>query len=153
MPRRRPHPPKGRRYCPGGIDKHPHFALIEDFRRPKTDGYCIFHTNEYQRVRDRRTQRNRHRYTYARVQVLAAYGAKCAECGEDDPDVLQIDHIIRTHGKIERANYRSRGYLRKIIRAGYPDDYQLLCLNCHRKKHREQPRITQEDMRKFLDGR
>ncbi len=66
--------------------------------------------------------------------MIAAYGGRCAECGESRPECLQIDHVDSDgvyqarHG-VPRAGPRLYARLR---RQGWPrDKYQLLCANCN----------------------
>jgi hypothetical protein len=71
-----------------------------------------------------------------RDETVAAYGGKCAICGVNDVDVLDVDHIDNTgneHRHEGKYGHRLRMFLRKN---GYPtDNYQLLCKNCNWKKH------------------
>lgn len=70
-----------------------------------------------------------------RAELLAAYGGKCACCGEDDPEFLAVDHIHRDGGaERKRLGWMASGtsfYLR-LKKAGWPKDrYRLLCMNCN----------------------
>jgi hypothetical protein len=67
-----------------------------------------------------------------RAQVLEAYGGTCALCSEDDPDLLQIDHV-HGGGTKERKSVRGHRFYAQVIRQGFPDHYRLLCVACHRK--------------------
>lgn len=62
-----------------------------------------------------------------REEAITALGGKCSGCGNDDPRVLQIDHIDGGGGA-DRKNGRM-AILNKAI-AGDPS-LQLLCANCH----------------------
>jgi hypothetical protein len=68
-----------------------------------------------------------------REQVIEAYGGGCAICGEQDPELLQLDHV-RGYGSRERKTVRGRRFYRQLIRQGYATSIQLLCVSCHRKK-------------------
>lgn len=75
-----------------------------------------------------------------RVELLAAYGGRCACCGEDTPEFLTVDHI-RGNGAEHRRELMTPG--RKVLlypwlrRNGYPkDNFQLLCANCNMAKGR-----------------
>ena len=93
--------------------------------------YCHSCANS-NRARAQQTRAN------VRSQVLAHYGNKCSHCGIDDPDVLTIDHI-HNNGNTHRLSngMRVTGYklAAEIIRASYPNTYQILCFNCNYKKH------------------
>ena len=72
-----------------------------------------------------------------RRAVLAAYGGKCACCGEATPEFLGIDHV-NNDGEAHRRELK--GYGRAIYqwlkRNAYPQDgrFQLLCHNCNMAK-------------------
>lgn len=73
------------------------------------------------------------------ARILAAYGARCARCGETDPAVLVVDHV-----NDDGAAHRGRGKRKlvffevyaDVIRRGFPPDFQILCANCNVRKER-----------------
>jgi hypothetical protein len=65
-----------------------------------------------------------------RREVLAAYGGKCACCGEASEEFLTIDHI-NGRGNEERREFGRATYVR-LRKLGFPkDNYRLLCMNCN----------------------
>ena len=65
-------------------------------------------------------------------QVYAAYGGyRCQCCGETEPAFLSIDHVDN-NGADERRVFGGGGdsLLLRIIKAGFPPGYQVLCMNC-----------------------
>lgn len=110
----------------------------------------------YERNRDKQIARaqewndahKEHRATYqaswyrrTRSEVIAAYGGKCACCGETERTFLVIDHVNddghKYRWKKGSGSYgpHSGGQLLKFIRdAGFPSDYQVLCANCNTSK-------------------
>jgi len=61
---------------------------------------------------------------------------KCAFCGIDDMDVLCLDHI-NNDGARERRRGKGvygAGIYYRLRRTGYPQGYQILCMNCNLKK-------------------
>ncbi len=76
----------------------------------------------------------RHRAKVTRL-VREAYGNRCACCGEDHPIFLTLDHV-NGGGRIdlEAVGSTYRLYAR-VIREGFPSQYQLLCWNCNFAKH------------------
>jgi len=74
-----------------------------------------------------------------KVLVYKYYGAKCNCCGEEEMKFLTVDHVNNDGNK-----HRYRGGLRvlgsalcgQIIKAGYPDSYQILCMNCNYGKYK-----------------
>jgi hypothetical protein len=80
-----------------------------------------------------------------RANVLEAYGSACALCGEDDPDLLQIDHV-HGGGTKERKSVRGHRFYAQVIRQGFPDHYRLLCVACHRKVTLGQLSLSHSDI-------
>lgn len=66
-----------------------------------------------------------------RLNVIIAYGGRCACCNEDNHGFLTIDHVFND-GAAERRKSSKRGIYRKLTKDGFPKDrYQLLCYNCN----------------------
>lgn len=77
------------------------------------------------------------RHWALREEVLNAYGAKCACCGESELRFLQIDHI-HDDGSKHRAELgaASQTMLRWIKKNGFPKDrLRVLCANCNLGRH------------------
>jgi hypothetical protein len=65
-----------------------------------------------------------------RLLVLAAYGGKCACCGEEHPSFLSMDHI-NGGGKKDRSKYGSvQTWYRRALEE-HPADLRVLCHNCN----------------------
>lgn len=72
-----------------------------------------------------------------RRDAFAAYGGKCACCGEDTWQFLGLDHINndgRAHRLAISNGKASYLFYLRIKQAGYPSGIQVLCANCHRAK-------------------
>lgn len=66
-----------------------------------------------------------------RIKVYEHYGNACTCCGETTKEFLTIDHV-NNDGAVERKlGLSGITLLRKIIREGYPNRYQILCFNCN----------------------
>lgn len=72
-------------------------------------------------------------YTDLREDVIAGYGAKCTCCGESNRYFLAIDHV-NNNGAAERREMGGATMLRRIRKANFPPEYQLLCFNCNSAK-------------------
>ena len=73
-----------------------------------------------------------------RIDMIAAYGGKCARCGISDVDVLAIDHIYNNGAEDRRNHLYGYNLYRQLKKLGWPkDEFQLLCKNCNWKKHLE----------------
>lgn len=67
-----------------------------------------------------------------RLEAVAAYGGRCACCGEERPEFLTIDHIHGGGKKHQRESGGTKAILRELKRMGWPKDrFQLLCYNCN----------------------
>lgn len=69
----------------------------------------------------------------AKLATLAAYGDKCACCGEAHYQFLTIDHVNNDGAEHRRTNNVSgaMGMYLWLKRNGYPKDFQVLCMNCN----------------------
>ena len=69
--------------------------------------------------------------------VFDYYGNICACCGETGKSFLTIDHV-NNDGFKERHPGGSRvsgcNLYYRIIKANFPDTYQILCMNCNHSK-------------------
>jgi hypothetical protein len=72
---------------------------------------------------------NNARAAKSRDKVLEHYGAFCRCCGENYREFLTIDHV-RGKGSVDRRQNKTSIYQR-IIKLGFPDDFQVLCYNCN----------------------
>jgi hypothetical protein len=68
-----------------------------------------------------------------RLQVLVAYGGRCACCGESRAALLAIDHVggLPPEGRSHAGPYLFYRWLR---RNGFPPGFQVLCFNCNHAK-------------------
>jgi hypothetical protein len=62
--------------------------------------------------------------------VFNAYGNACSCCGETIREFLTIEHKNGRGGE-HRRKRNFLGVLIDIIRAGFPPEYCLLCMNCN----------------------
>jgi hypothetical protein len=68
-----------------------------------------------------------------RARVIQGYGGKCKCCGENDWDLLCIDHI-NGGGRKHRESLDRKGGAplnRWIIKNAFPDFLRILCANCN----------------------
>ena len=84
-----------------------------------------------------------------RQEVFSHYGTSCVVCGEDDFDVLTIDHIDNSGAAHRREIAQMKGtrgpggsrvycWLKKN---GFPPGFQTLCQNCNVAKHKNGGRM------------
>jgi len=87
-------------------------------------------------------EKARERKHRIRLEVIAAYGGKCAHCGENSPHRLHIHHK-NGGGSHERGRHgRGVQFLYWLRRNGYPNDIELLCATCHADLHYPNRKLT-----------
>jgi len=65
-----------------------------------------------------------------KAEMIAAYGGKCACCGETEPVFLSLEHV-NGGGYQERKVGGAMGVWRRLRAEGWPKDgYRILCMNC-----------------------
>jgi hypothetical protein len=75
-------------------------------------------------------ERRKEQWSSLRLEVLNAYGNRCACCGESTPEFLCIDHI-HNDGAHHRKQIGSHLY-QWLKKHNFPKDrFQLLCQNCN----------------------
>lgn len=78
----------------------------------------------------------------AKREFVATWKAKrgCAWCQENDPIVLELDHIDRSTKNPELKHTKDRSWRKYWIHLSWDDlrkeleKCQVLCANCHRRK-------------------
>ena len=94
--------------------------------------------DELKKLRRHEADRKKRNIEVLRQAAYAAYGGfKCACCGETEELFLTIDHMDNDGNKhrkeIGSGAQRLYAWLRNN---GYPDGFQVLCMNCNMGKHR-----------------
>lgn len=77
---------------------------------------------------------SRSKYKELKDLVFAHYGKKCACCNESNEKFLSIDHKNNDGNKDKYKNGRRKAGVivyRKIIADSFPNDIQILCMNCN----------------------
>jgi 5-methylcytosine-specific restriction endonuclease McrA len=90
---------------------------------------CLLkHNDWYNKNKDKILTKIKTESMVLRLQLILDLGGKCKRCGNDDIDVLEFDHIVPLWSK----NREYGNILREVKK--FPERFQLLCANCHRKK-------------------
>lgn len=118
-------------------EKEPADFYIRNGNLRKECKACIIKRNLINRNKNPdvyRAQRRR-RYHEIKQEIFQAYGNRCVCCGDETIKFLSIDHI-QGGGNQHRASLPGgeRQLFIDIVRAGFPEEYQLLCHNCNHGK-------------------
>jgi hypothetical protein len=78
---------------------------------------------------------SRRQHKELKLEVIAGYGGRCRCCEIDIWEFLSIDHVaergVDERKRLGRKYVSSASLYRKIIREGFPPEYQILCYNCN----------------------
>lgn len=74
--------------------------------------------------------RNKSHYVSKRARALKHLGGKCVNCGNDDLEVLEGDHLYNNRKSCQILDL-IKLYNKNMLES---EHIQLLCRNCHRKK-------------------
>lgn len=86
------------------------------------------------RNRELSRAKTRERNKCMREEVLAAYGNRCACCGETEPHFLSLDHVNGGGNAHRREVGMSQSIYRWAKKNDYPLTLQILCFNCNLAK-------------------
>jgi hypothetical protein len=110
---------KGREWRKNNREKFNKYSLERYFKNPKRSHEI--------------TNRSR---VKVRIEMIQSYGGKCCNCGVDDIDVLDIDHVHNNGAEDRKNNLYGYNLYRRLKKLNWPkNNYQLLCKNCNWKKH------------------
>lgn len=108
-----------------------------------TDDQKLAHRDSVYKWRDSNRERfNRKRAEWARrlrLEVIDAYGGKCACCGEAEEVFLTLEHkngVPDHHRGKNGKRLSSVEILRRVKMEGFPDAYEVLCWNCNQARAR-----------------
>lgn len=90
---------------------------------------------KYQKRKDKIKESSKARYARIKLDVMMHYGngiCTCVHCGFNDIRALTIDHINGNGADHRKDNKDIRGnhIYWWLIKNGYPEGYQTLCMNC-----------------------
>lgn len=108
----------------------------------------ICHSCRYKAGSEYAKQAAKARHHRLKALVFAAYGEKCACCGEHRKSMLCLDHInndgaehrrsltIKWTGAWVNKNISGTNVYADVVKRGFPKDFQILCCNCNMSKAR-----------------
>jgi hypothetical protein len=91
----------------------------------------------YEKVLAYNAKWQRNYFSNLRLEIIAAYGGKCACCGESEQLFLDLDHINNDGASHRKELGNGRQVWIWLKENNWPtDNYQLLCCNCNQGKSR-----------------
>lgn len=106
----------------------------------RKDAIASMTPEELTAFRKAESDKSRRIFAELREQVFAAYGGKkCHCCGETGPLFLTIDHVDNSGAEMRRSGTHGRSgtaFYQWLRKSGFPDGFQVLCMNCNLGKHR-----------------
>lgn len=115
-------------------------AYREKMVQRRRDALAAMTPEEQAEFRKREAEKSIRLNAILREQVFAAYGGyKCSCCGETEPMFLSIDHVNNDGAEMRKNGVHSRGgspFYQWLRKNGFPDGFQVLCMNCNVGKHR-----------------
>lgn len=131
-------------------DKKRHAQYSRNYRARLGDAYRVKMTKrrseliaemtpeELAEFRKKEGDKTRRLNAILKNEIFMAYGGwVCKCCGETEKSFLSIDHINNDGAKMRREGVHgvSNQFYRWLKKNGYPDGFQVLCMNCQWGKH------------------
>lgn len=107
----------------------------EQYRKDNAEELKAYHQKKHAGKRGLRNTAAKKYYHKLKDQVLAAYGAFCACCGETERPFLTFDHKNNDGADHRRKIGFGHVFYRWMIDNNFPDSIQVLCFNCNSGKH------------------
>ena len=102
-------------------------------RKADPDRFRAYRRGAYAKDPSKASEQSANRRRKLKTEVMSGYGGKCACCGESGLAFLTIDHVSGDGGGRKRPSHSA--LWRRLIREGFPDEFQCLCFNCNIAKH------------------
>jgi len=91
----------------------------------------------YKQYRERINKRQNKYNNNMKEIIYDHYGRKCKCCGETEPLFLSMDHINNDGAKHRKEIGNTTTNLHRwLIKNDFPDNFQVLCMNCNTGKDR-----------------
>ncbi len=130
-----------------------HLNMVNDWKKRNPERDRLNRANYKEKYREKNRLKKRAYNALERVEVLKHYSPNliCVRCGFSDLRALSLDHI-KGGGNKERIRLRRRGvnFYRWLKQNGYPNIYQVLCMNCqfikrHENGEERKPRVKSSE--------
>lgn len=124
--------------CESERKQHHYNVNIERIRKESNLKRKIAKRQTTQEQKDKNAEYARNYRENLKSLVYAAYGNKCACCGETEEKFLSIDHV-NNDGYVfrnGRSHWPGTQMYQYIVSRNFPEEFQLLCMNCNFGKSR-----------------
>jgi hypothetical protein len=101
---------------------------LEKRRAYQREYMRAYNAKNRERVNANHRERARERYAKWKAKAHKALGGCCSDCRINDVRVLQIDHV-NGGGRKHRMSVGGVKLFEHVV--DHPEEYQLLCANCH----------------------
>ena len=107
-------------------------AYNRRYRQANSEQFRAYEQRRWKMNRGNVRARGRERKAAVRAEMIAAYGSRCACCGESQPGFLTIEHTNRDGGAHRKAKGGNYGVWADLKKRDWPKDgYELRCMNCN----------------------
>lgn len=125
-----------------------HKAYQQEYQQGEKYKETVSKWRRSERGRKLHRERMRKRRVAIKEEVMRHYGdgkLECCRCGFSDIRALSVDHIDGSGSKHRKELGSSIKFYPWLQRNGYPDGFQVLCMNCQfikrAENHESTPRI------------
>lgn len=115
-------------------------ARMKERYKKNPEKYRESALRSYRKFREDRIRQHKKREKQRKDIVFTYYGGYiCACCGEDEQLFLTIDHVNNDGADHRREmgtpHQSGQRLYRWLVKNGFPDGFQVLCMNCNYGKH------------------
>jgi hypothetical protein len=86
---------------------------------------------------ENKREKDRKLFAARKKQAYDHYGRKCVCCGEEHVEFLSIDHVYGKGAAQRKELSNGKGMYKWLIDNGFPEGYQVLCMNCNHARGRK----------------
>lgn len=111
--------------------------LTDSNRQKNNGGQCRACRRKYEAIwRSKNRSEVNEKSSYHKLQlkiiVIDVYGGECSCCSEHRLEFLSIDHVNGGGNKHRKElNRWGNGFYHWLVSEGFPDGFQVLCMNCN----------------------
>ena len=128
-------------------------SICRECSKARSRKYYKENTAEHKKAVYKRTAEQRQRNQEFIFEYLLKH--PCVDCGEDDPIVMEFDHLPEYDKKYEVSGMIIKGYAIESIKKEI-DKCDVVCANCHKRRTSKRGnwyrfKLSQEQSGKLID--